>query len=71
MISTEDNPFNPNTEYDKWMDWDQQHMYYTSEYIASLTDPDVDYELHPELLDEIYDEVLRLNITGNYILVEE
>lgn len=71
MISTEDNPFNPITDYERWMDWDQQHQYYTSEYIASLMDPNVDYDVHPELLDEIYEEVLRLNIMGNYIMVTE
>lgn len=70
MISTEDNPFNPLTDYEEWMDWDQQHQYYTAEYIDSLCDPTVDYTIHPELLDAVYQEILRLNITGNYILVE-
>lgn len=69
MLTTSDNPFSPHTEYDAWMDWDQSHGYYTNEYIARLMNDKIDYDVDVKALDQLYEEIIRLNITGNYILV--
>lgn len=33
-VTTTDNPFDPFTEYEDWLDFDRQHGYCTSEYLA-------------------------------------
>lgn len=69
MITTTDNPYNPHDDYDAWMNWDQSNGYFTSEYIARLMDPNVDYELDTKALDAIYNEIIKINLTGNYVLI--
>lgn len=36
MITTIDNPFNPFTEYDAWLDYDEKQGYFTNNYLARL-----------------------------------
>ena len=36
MLTTEDNPFNPWTQYELWRRWDIDHGYNIESYIASL-----------------------------------
>lgn len=69
MLTTMDNPYDPHIDYESWMQWDQANGYYTSEYIARLMDPNIDYELDPKALDDLYNNIIKVNITGNYILV--
>ena len=69
MLTTSDNPYNPHEDYDAWMQWDQANGYFTSEYIARLMDPELDYDNDPLALDSIYQEIIKNNITGNYVLV--
>ena len=69
MLSTADNPFKPWTDYDKWDEWDKEHGYNTSSYIATIaqiiraggrvTDE--------EATDLAMLDILDLNITGNYV----
>ena len=69
MLTTSDNPFDPHTDYESWLDWDQSHGYYTNEYIARLMNDKIDYDVDAKALDQLYEEIIRLNITGNYVLV--
>lgn len=69
MLTTSDNPFNPHDDYDSWMRWDQDNGYFTSEYIARLMDPDVDYDNDGNAMDALYSEIINNNITGNYVLI--
>jgi hypothetical protein len=73
LLSTSDNPWNPWTEWDAWRAWDEQHGYFTLPYLArimvssdelSQADQDLAYELALQ-------EILRLNINGMYVAVEE
>lgn len=36
MLTTIDNPYNPRTDYVKWMRWDKDNGYNTQEYLARL-----------------------------------
>ena len=36
MLTTEDNPFDPWTQYDLWREWDISHGYNLESYIATL-----------------------------------
>lgn len=69
MLTTTDNPYNPHEDYDAWMLWDQSNGYFTAEYIARLMNPNVDYDNDDKALDNIYQEIIDLNITGKYVLI--
>lgn len=71
MLTTVDNPYNPRTDYEQWMTWDQEHGYFTAEYLARVVNllPEVDDELALELIDEAIDEIVAVNVLGIYIKV--
>lgn len=72
MLTTDDNPFNPHTDWEGWYMWDETHGYHTSSYLARLvpttTDPSPTYQT---LVDEAIDEIVELNLTGNYVKIYE
>ena len=72
-LSTTDNPFNPITQFDEWMRYDEEHSYFSSAYVARIAH--VSEELSDaELLEEeerAIDEIVNLNILGIYIKVVE
>lgn len=72
MLSTKDNPYNPITNFEEWKVWDEKAGYYTSEYLARVTrfSLDVDEASLEESIDDAINEIVSLNITGNYIVVE-
>ena len=68
MLTTEDNPFNPFTQYEEWNDFDESQGYYTNAYLArvanlaeSLSDEETNYELNNAI-----DEILKMNVLGIY-----
>lgn len=71
VLTTTDNPYNPHIDYGKWKQWDQDNGYYTEEYVASLAALpfDVDEEEVDEKLDEVYQEILKVDLFGVYILI--
>ncbi len=72
MLSTEDNPYNPWTEYEKWYQWDVQHGYNLTSYLARIYDT-----LNPDPTDlsnsvawgEAQLQIAEQNIYDNIILV--
>ena len=73
MLSTSDNPFNPFTQFNEWYDWDRAHGYHTLDFLARMTitsdeSSDADRSL---AMERAIDEIMRLNITGNYIRVPD
>jgi hypothetical protein len=73
MLSTSDNPWSPWTHFNEWNTYDMQAGYHTLAYLARITvssnelsQPDQD--LAVELAIE---EIVRLNINGLYVAVEE
>ncbi|MEG0239457.1 MAG: hypothetical protein RR643_04835 [Anaerorhabdus sp.] len=57
MLTTVDNPYNPNTDYVQWLDWDQSNQYFTQEYLARLAN--VTDDMTDEEIDEITDAAIQ------------
>ena len=73
MLSTVDNPYNPFTEFEQWNNWDQQSGYYTLSYLArvTITSDELSELDQSQAIDIAMDEIIDMNITGNYIKVPE
>ena len=37
-LSTNDNPFNPITDYEKWLQFDRDHGYNSDQYVANIAE---------------------------------
>lgn len=57
MLTTIDNPYDPYTEYDQWLDWDHEHGYFTQEYMGRLANVAMDTD--GDDLDAITDRVIQ------------
>ena len=69
MLTTIDNPYNPYTQYDAWLSYDEQAGYYTNEYLAriantnpTMTDKEVD-----EAIELAIDEIIKIDPLGIYV----
>lgn len=74
-LTTEDNPYNPITQFREWYAFDEQNGYHTCSYLdrvahTSRNMSDKDYF---EALEDAIDEILHFNLTGNYkkVIVED
>lgn len=68
MVTTEDNPFSPFTQFDDWNAFDVQKGYNTCSYLARIakTSPELsplDYEL---AIEDAVDEIVKFNLLGTY-----
>ena len=68
MLTTIDNPFDPFTQWDEWKRFDEDHKYYTCNYLARIAKTsddlsDADYE---HAIDLAIDEIVKFNILGIY-----
>ena len=68
MLTTEDNPFNPFTQFDDWFAFDEQKGYHSCAYLAriartsyELSDADNDLAIESAI-----DEIVSLNVLGIY-----
>jgi hypothetical protein len=80
FITTLDNPYDYFEQFDEWYAWDISHgydtigqPYNTLNYVARIAGDghgltDEEYEMR---INEAVDEILRLNLTGNYRRVIE
>jgi len=71
MLTTTDNPYDPFTQFDDWLGFDEAEGYRTNEYIARIAKTsdelsDTDNEL---AISDAIDEIVYLNVTGNYKVV--
>ncbi len=68
MITTEDNPYDPRTDYPSWYAWDIAHGYHTNSYLARVAHlPD---EM-PESVQDVYieaaiDAIIEAHAGGMY-----
>lgn len=71
MLTTIDNPYNPFTQFDEWFAFDTQKGYHTCSYLARIakTSDDLSEADNEEAIDEAMNEIVRFNLTGNYIKV--
>ena len=68
MLTTEDNPFNPFTQFDEWNDYDEAQGYNTNAYLArvanvaeSLTEDEYNNEIQNAI-----NEIVTMNVLGIY-----
>lgn len=68
MLTTVDNPYNPFTQFDEWMEFDQSSGYYTTEYLARLTlsSGDLSDADQSIAIEQAIDEIVSENINGMY-----
>lgn len=68
MITTIDNPFDPFDNYDEWRRYDEEKGYYTSSYLARITNITEDMSLkeEDEEIERAIDEIIALNPLGIY-----
>ena len=71
MLTTEDNPFNPWTDYERWRRWDIDHGCNIESYIASLMPMlnDASAEDYEHAWSVAVTSILEENIFGNLKLV--
>ena len=64
MLTTIDNPFNPHTQFDQWMNWDEQKGYHTSGLLARETY--TSYELPESMLKRAMEDAIADIVAVNY-----
>lgn len=66
LLSTVDNPFNPWTEYDDWLRFDEQSGYYSNQLLArvSIDNEDLNEELQEQLIQIAILEIIKENVSG-------
>lgn len=73
MLTTLDNPFNPFTQYDEWYEFDVSNDYNTCAYLARIAcvSNDLSEEQERQVIEKAMNEIVSLNITGNYVKVQD
>ena len=69
FITTSDNPFNYFDDFDNWQQFDEDNNYYTLSYIARVRDTypeSLDSEEENEIMNQVFNDIIELNLTGNY-----
>lgn len=68
MLTTMDNPYNPFTEFDEWLQFDQSSGYNTIQYQARLTitSTELSDDDQDAAIEFAIDEIVRENINGMY-----
>ncbi len=71
MLTTEDNPYDPFTQFEEWYAFDIQNGYNTCAYLAriAMTSNELSDKDYDQALDSAIDEILEYNLTGNYKVV--
>lgn len=73
MLTTIDNPWNPFTHFDEWLQTDIAKGYNTLGYVARIakTNSDMNDELYLTKVNEAIDEIIKYNPTNIYVKVDE
>lgn len=73
FVTTLDNPFDYFTQFDDWYAFDTQKGYNTCAYVARIakTSSEMSDNDYKTAVNDAVDEILRLNLTGNYRKVIE
>lgn len=72
MLTTVDNPYNPFTHFDEWLQFDESSGYYTTQYLARLTlySGDLSDADQSNAIEFAINEVVSENINGMYKKIE-
>ena len=68
MLTTTDNPFNPFTDYDDWLAFDEDHGYYTNALLArvAVTSDQLSDSAENFARERAIDEIISEDPTGMY-----
>jgi hypothetical protein len=71
MLTTIDNPFDPFTRFDEWLEFDQAAGYNTSQYLARIvrTSDELSEADQDLALEQGIDEIVSENVLGIYVKV--
>lgn len=71
-LTTVDNPYNPFDQFDQWFLFDVERGYNSCAYLARIarTSEALSEEENIEMTNDAIDEILRYNLSGNYIKVK-
>lgn len=71
MLTTLDNPYNPFTNFDEWYEFDVLHGYNSCAYLSRIANTSIELSEtdFKAVLDQAIDEIVSMNIYGNYIKV--
>ena len=71
MLTTNDNPFDPFTQFDDWYAYDVQVGHHTCAYLARIakTSDELSEVEEAEAIENAIDEIVKFNINGRYIKV--
>lgn len=66
MLTTEDNPFDPFTQFKEWYSWDTAHGYNTLGYLARIvrTSSALSEADQSVAIENAIDEILEFNLSG-------
>lgn len=72
FVTTTDNPYNYFTQFDDWFAFDTQKGYNTCAYVAriAMVSNEMSEAEYRQGVNDAAKEIVRLNLTGNYTLVE-
>jgi hypothetical protein len=72
MLTTVDNPFDPVTQWDEWLQWDEACGYYTCSYLARIahTSPELSDADEALAIEQAIAEIVDINPNGLYRAVE-
>ena len=71
MLSTTDNPYNPFDNFDEWYEFDTSSGYNSCSYVdrVTITSNELSEEDDSLAIEQAIDEIIKFNITNNYIKV--
>ena len=72
MLTTVDNPFDPFTEFDEWLGFDEAAGYHTTGLLARIirTSDDLSEADQSKAIEDAIDEIVEENVLGIYKKVE-
>jgi hypothetical protein len=72
MLTTVDNPYDPHTQFDDWLAYDERQGYYTNALLARVVRTSTDLSEEQQELDvaNAIDEIVKENVLGLYRKVE-
>jgi hypothetical protein len=72
MLTTVDNPFDPVTQWNEWLNYDESAGYFTNSYLARIarTSPDLSDADQELAIEQAIDEIVQENVNGLYRKIE-
>lgn len=66
MLTTIDNPYDPFTQYDEWLSWDEQSGYFSNALLSriAITSDELSETDQEVAIENAIDEIIRENLSG-------